>query len=65
MLKSETKSVHRHHDGSIDTAYYQAVGRQQRSRQFCQMLGSVGVVFGDIWIAICRAALAKKPSELI
>lgn len=60
MLESETENLRRHHDGSIDTAYYQAVGRQQRSRHSSQMLRSVGAVFGDIWIAFCRAPLAKN-----
>lgn len=65
MLESGTDTVRRHHDGSIDTAFYLVVGRQRRSKQTYHLLFGAWQVFKGFWMILCRKPFSKKVSRSI
>lgn len=65
MLESGTDTVRRHHDGSIDTAFYLVVGRRWRSKQTYHLLFLTRLVLKGIWMALFREPFSKKLSRSI
>lgn len=65
MLESGTDSVRRHHDGSIDTAFYLVVGRQRRSKQTYYLLFWTRQVLKGLWIVLFSEPFSKKLSRSI
>lgn len=65
MLEPSSNDIRRNRDGSIDTAYYLAVGRRRRSKQTYLLLILVGIGFERLRIVLRRDQSAKKLSRPI
>ncbi len=60
MLESGSANVRRHHDGSIDTAYYLVIGRQRRSKQIYHLLLLAQQVLKGFWFVLFREPFSKN-----
>ncbi len=63
MTPNANVAIRRHADGSIDTAYYLARGRRERSRQAHHLFGSVSRSVGRIWSNLNRHLNVAGPTS--
>lgn len=64
MSQSYSKAPRRQADGSIDTAHYLAIGRQQRSRQGIHLLVWINAMVDRIWAMLMRDVKNKGDVRL-
>lgn len=65
MLELGSDTVRRHHDGSIDTAFYLVVGRQRRSKQTYHLISWAWRVLKSFCLVLCREPFSKNLSRSI
>lgn len=63
MNQSTDSGIRRHADGSIDTDYYLAHGRAERSHQAHRLLGVTGRSLGRIWSRLNRHLKSANPAS--
>ncbi len=64
MSQTCSKTPRRQPDGSIDTAYYLAVGRQRRSQQGIRFLAQITTTIDQIWGILIRDMKNKSDVRL-
>jgi hypothetical protein len=63
MTPNATDAIRRHADGSIDTGFYLARGRAERSRQAHHLIGALGRLVRRLWPHPLRLPHVPSPSE--